>query len=257
MKNKLRDILFRAKPQLLSPEQGDCEWIVEWKEFYRNKLKKVEPYDWGQSEASMKSYYRDRNRKFQDYSDKFGIDKSALKIKQEKDSQIEQERQSILDFINAWGVEKVKRKRVPSYAKYLKSETWRQKRNSLLKEYGCECEICGEDNEHLAVHHNTYQTYPFESDDDLIILCKSCHCCFHKSVPGKELTHFRFNCGEKIIEEEKCHLCGIPKGRIPSKCFEVFGTDKYCKTLNEHIKSKGKQTRDIRLCSTCIDIIKG
>jgi len=63
---------------------------------------------------------------------------------------------------------------VLDYATYLQSHVWRAKRNRRLMLAGYRCENCGSKHA-LEVHHRTYERLGREWDQDLAVLCKSCH----------------------------------------------------------------------------------
>lgn len=60
------------------------------------------------------------------------------------------------------------------YTEYLRSSTWRERRAVKLQQAKYRCQKCGE-REGLEVHHKTYERLGNEANDDLIVLCKSCH----------------------------------------------------------------------------------
>jgi hypothetical protein len=75
-----------------------------------------------------------------------------------------------------------------SYVKYLKSleykdylmtKHWKITRDKILFKYGYKCQLCNK-SKSLEVHHKTYENIGEEKDDDLIVLCHSCHSKHHK-----------------------------------------------------------------------------
>lgn len=60
------------------------------------------------------------------------------------------------------------------YNEYLTSEHWKKTRARALMRAGYKCEECG-NNKNLNVHHNTYENIWHERDEDLEVLCQSCH----------------------------------------------------------------------------------
>lgn len=66
-----------------------------------------------------------------------------------------------------------------SYKHYIDSEMWKQKRIKRIKNDGYKCQLCGSAM-NLQVHHITYENVPFEKDDDLLTVCKSCHQKLHE-----------------------------------------------------------------------------
>ncbi len=76
-----------------------------------------------------------------------------------------------------------------SYTDYLKSDHWRSIRKLKLAQCNDACEVCGEDEVRLDIHHKNYETLGHESLDDLAALCPYCHKDVHvviSSLKGKE-----------------------------------------------------------------------
>lgn len=73
-----------------------------------------------------------------------------------------------------------KDQRVNVYYDYLKSDIWKTKRRRLIEKAGLRCQICGSAT-NLNVHHITYDRLLHEDDEDLIVLCNSCHEKAHKT----------------------------------------------------------------------------
>ena len=65
------------------------------------------------------------------------------------------------------------------YHNYINSKPWKEKCKIIKKERENKCQVCGSKND-LQVHHNTYERLGCENDNDLVLLCKSCHFLFHK-----------------------------------------------------------------------------
>lgn len=64
------------------------------------------------------------------------------------------------------------------YAKYLKSDHWRQRRAQALHDAGYRCNDCGRhayEAGPLEVHHLTYARLFGELPEDLKVLCRACH----------------------------------------------------------------------------------
>lgn len=60
------------------------------------------------------------------------------------------------------------------YKTYLMSTEWRRLRSRIIRSRGGICEQCGS-SELLHVHHITYENIFREKDEDLEVLCVSCH----------------------------------------------------------------------------------
>ena len=73
------------------------------------------------------------------------------------------------------------------YADYLKTDHWQTVRKAALERAEHRCQTCSTD-EHLHVHHRTYENRGAERDSDVIVLCKTCHERFHGVTNGK-VTH--------------------------------------------------------------------
>lgn len=83
------------------------------------------------------------------------------------------------------------------YNRYLDSEHWKNFRKEILGTYK-KCYIC--ENKAEQVHHLHYRTLRMEKPDDVLALCKKCHCFIH---PDGELTINIFN---EIADNEKKQL---------------------------------------------------
>ena len=62
-----------------------------------------------------------------------------------------------------------------SYAAYLNSSSWKQKRKIALKRACYRCQLCSQAQTRLEVHHNSYERLGREQIEDLCVLCTSCH----------------------------------------------------------------------------------
>ena len=65
------------------------------------------------------------------------------------------------------------------FAEYRLQPEWQARRTATLARAGYRCEVCGERDTRLDVHHNTYDRYGDESSYDLVALCGGCHELFH------------------------------------------------------------------------------
>lgn len=61
-----------------------------------------------------------------------------------------------------------------NYQNYLNDPSWKRQRKKALKRAWYRCEYCGS-TKNLDVHHMTYRRVGHEDDDDLIVLCHTCH----------------------------------------------------------------------------------
>lgn len=60
------------------------------------------------------------------------------------------------------------------YREYLASPHWHYTRRVALERAGHRCQACGTTHK-LHVHHRSYQHLGDEHDDDLRVLCRTCH----------------------------------------------------------------------------------
>lgn len=67
------------------------------------------------------------------------------------------------------------------YELYLQSPEWRERREQLMETVGASCEFCGNE-EHLQVHHLSYEDLGQESLQQLAVLCKWCHADWHEGL---------------------------------------------------------------------------
>jgi 5-methylcytosine-specific restriction endonuclease McrA len=72
-------------------------------------------------------------------------------------------------------------RRMP-FAEYRVQPEWQARRTATLARVGYRCQVCGERDARLDVHHNTYDRYGDENAFDLTVLCAGCHERFHGIV---------------------------------------------------------------------------
>jgi len=72
-------------------------------------------------------------------------------------------------------------RRMP-FAEYRLQPEWQARRTAKLAKAGYRCQVCGERDTRLDVHHNTYDRYGDESDFDLAVMCGRCHERYHGIV---------------------------------------------------------------------------
>jgi hypothetical protein len=66
-----------------------------------------------------------------------------------------------------------------SYAAYLRTSEWIERANRAKKRAGYRCQVCNGRGK-VNVHHRTYERRGHEWDEDLIVLCATCHQMFHR-----------------------------------------------------------------------------
>jgi 5-methylcytosine-specific restriction endonuclease McrA len=69
-------------------------------------------------------------------------------------------------------------RRMP-FAEYRIQPEWQARRTATLARAGYRCQVCGERDARLDVHHNSYERYGDENVLDLVVLCGGCHELFH------------------------------------------------------------------------------
>jgi 5-methylcytosine-specific restriction endonuclease McrA len=72
-------------------------------------------------------------------------------------------------------------RRMP-FKEYRLTPEWQAKRTQALSRAGYQCQVCGQRDARLDVHHNTYQRCGDESIYDLVALCAGCHALFHAGL---------------------------------------------------------------------------
>ena len=67
-----------------------------------------------------------------------------------------------------------------SYSEKLKSPKWQKKRLKILERDNFKCNLCGDEETQLHVHHLKYTGNPYDAPDkDLETLCSDCHTLRH------------------------------------------------------------------------------
>ena len=69
-----------------------------------------------------------------------------------------------------------------AYSDYLKTSHWEATRKDAIERAGHKCQLCGKDGGALNVHHNNYDHLWQETEQDLIVLCRSCHSKYHNKT---------------------------------------------------------------------------
>lgn len=72
------------------------------------------------------------------------------------------------------------------YEEYLLTEHWQKKRRRSLIRGDYRCAHCNQSTD-LHVHHETYENLWNEKDEDLTVLCKTCHSRVHEELNVKEV----------------------------------------------------------------------
>jgi hypothetical protein len=87
-----------------------------------------------------------------------------------------------------------------NYQDYIKSSKWKEKSEAAKKRAGYRCQVCNDEN-FLNVHHRTYENLGNENDNDLTVLCASCHEKFHDVINKDVVTARAYvpRPGDKIL----------------------------------------------------------
>jgi hypothetical protein len=64
-----------------------------------------------------------------------------------------------------------------NYHEYLRSPQWKEKRKAALARANYRCLMCNSP-DNLDVHHRTYKNIGNEREEDLAVLCRTCHDIF-------------------------------------------------------------------------------
>ena len=73
-----------------------------------------------------------------------------------------------------------------NYKDFLNTPYWKAVAAEIKRKRNFQCQLCGS-NKNLAVHHKTYEHHGYEHNhyvmqNDLIVLCNSCHSKFHNII---------------------------------------------------------------------------
>jgi hypothetical protein len=106
-----------------------------------------------------------------------------------------------------------------SYKQYLVSEEWNLIKKRIHKRDKHTCQICGAKRTHenktqFGVHHKHYENIKREKDEDLILLCNSCHAevhiiqtndgipnVFDPKLPKEVMEKVKEDCLSKLIKD--------------------------------------------------------
>jgi hypothetical protein len=92
-----------------------------------------------------------------------------------------------------------------NYSDQIKSPKWQKKRLEILGLRGFKCEICGDEENQLHVHHRFYikNRKAWEYDNDVFqVLCQKCHEKIHEKEKQPNFTEFELNLIESIRENK-------------------------------------------------------
>lgn len=100
----------------------------------------------------------------------------------------------------------IKTDKQKEYAKYLRSEDWKSRKEYLSQQWNNECACCKK-NKNLHLHHLSYDNLGKETIRDVILLCKGCHLDVHKN----RLEVWMFNKSEYEAFKKIKHIICNPK----------------------------------------------
>lgn len=92
------------------------------------------------------------------------------------------------------------------------SDAWKQRRTKFMRSQGNVCSRCGADNVPLHLHHKNYdKEFGFEEDEDLMLICESCHHELHQDLEFFDNPDMRNRCPEcrMLLTLNECKSCGI------------------------------------------------
>lgn len=124
------------------------------------------------------------------------------------------------------------------YIKYIQSKSWEKIRLRIIKQRKSKCENCGS-TEHLQVHHKTYKNLFNEKDNDLQVLCRSCHYSVHNfgKLPSKTPAFYSSYSTDDLLDvydnrKGCCDICGERKAWLGH--FYIFNGDNVLMGCKKH-----------------------
>jgi len=140
-------------------------------------------------------------------SEKVASAKLAKKLEEIERNQwlLDHKKMSKLSRKKAWTKE--------DYKVYLRTNSWRKRRDEAINRAGGRCEKCNS-TRRLDVHHLTYERIGKEDPGDLQVLCRSCHKWTHGDHNGKTLRFAPRD--ENVIDTAREILKRATSSRRPS-----------------------------------------
>lgn len=86
-----------------------------------------------------------------------------------------------------WSNASLKRAGFETYADYMESPAWREKRDALLREHRHECWCCSKKRA-VSAHHLHYRTIGAEREGDMVPVCSPCHRTIHLLAPRQKIS---------------------------------------------------------------------
>lgn len=129
-----------------------------------------------------------------------------------------------------------------TYSGKLKDPRWQKKRLEILERDNWECQICGDNESTLIVHHYKYSGEPWEVEDKYLkTLCEDCHDSEHQCMKEqKELLTEAMSEFESDIYRAVAHivhLVNIKSKYPPGISFDILETclSRFDDFFNENI----------------------
>jgi len=85
----------------------------------------------------------------------------------------------IIEYLQRLGLSVTDRLATMPYAEYLRTPQWHAKRHAAIARANYKCQKCYTQ-DHLQVHHKTYERRGHEEPGDLMVLCDKCHKKVHR-----------------------------------------------------------------------------
>lgn len=107
-----------------------------------------------------------------------------------------------------WEVPKDSEKWQEKYSEYLKTDRWKELKESCLSQRGRYCFLCP--NPAYTAHHRKYPEFVFGTEDpskDLTPICLPCHHLYHNPYPGLEEVRDQVMNASKGQKGCKCPVC--------------------------------------------------
>jgi hypothetical protein len=118
-----------------------------------------------------------------------------------------------------------------SYYEYIVSPEWRTRSIAVCTSRGSKCEVCGS-KEKIQVHHRSYERMGQETEEDLEVVCKSCHELIHWAA-NQYPEQYAIDTASALLRASREDLAAekqrqeinrfrLPSGRKPSKMQECL-----------------------------------
>lgn len=111
-----------------------------------------------------------------------------------------------------------------NYSKLLKRPNWQKKRLEILNRDGFTCQLCGDTESALHVHHKMYSGNPWDiPNNQLTALCQQCHFITeHTKKLGQDLLKVK----KRIVDDYTYYDCAVTvysfEG-MPYKSAQIYG----------------------------------